>query len=68
MGGASGSGSMTTKGIVMFFLFLFGISAVLGAVASWNVFGIDSVRAGVGFVAGVALIGSGIVVWKKWEE
>lgn len=59
---------MTTKGVVMFFLFLFGISAVLSAVASWNIFGIDSVRAYVGFVLGVALIGSGIVVWQKWEE
>jgi hypothetical protein len=59
---------MTTKGVVLFFLFLIGISAVLSALASWNIYGIDSVRAGVMFVIGVALLGSGIVVWKKWEE
>jgi len=58
---------MTTKGVVMFFLFLFGISAVLSALVSWNVFGLDA-RAGVTLVVGVALLGSGIVVWKKWEE
>ena len=51
----------------MFFLFLFGISAVLGALESWNVFGMDA-RTGVTLVVGVALLGSGIVVWKNWEE
>ena len=52
----------------MFFLFLFGIGAVLGALVNWNVYGIDSGVASVEFVVGVALLGSGIVVWKKWEE
>jgi hypothetical protein len=59
---------MTTKGVMLFILFLFGIVLVLNAFASWNIYGIDSVRAGVMFVVGVALLGSGIVVWKKWEE
>lgn len=62
------SASVTTKGVVLFFLFLFGIGGVLGALMRWNVYGIDSVLASVQFVVGVALIGSGIAVWKMWEE
>lgn len=59
---------MTTKGVVLFFLFLFGIGAVLGALLNWSVYGIDSGIASAEVVVGVALLGSGIVVWKKWEE
>jgi hypothetical protein len=59
---------MTAKGIVLLFLFFFGIGAVLSSLLDWNVNGFGSAAGSVGFVAGVALLGAGIVVWKKWEE
>jgi hypothetical protein len=59
---------MTAKGVILFFLFLFGIAAVLSALLDWNVNGFGSARASVGFIVGVALLGAGTVVWKKWEE
>ena len=52
----------------MLFLFFFGIGAVLSSLLDWNVNGFGSAAGSVGFVAGVALLGAGIVVWKKWEE
>jgi len=58
---------MTTKGVVLFFLFLFGIVAVLGGLAWWNIYGMDN-RAGLELAVGVALLLSGTVIWKKWEE
>jgi len=59
---------MTAKGIVLLFLFFFGVGAVLSSLLDWNVNGIGSARGSLGFVVGVALLGSGVVVWKKWEE
>ena len=57
---------MTAKGVVLFFLFLFGIGSVAGSLVSLD---IGEERVGVFRLAlGVGLIAAGIVAWKIWKE